>query len=401
MATSHLVSVSRLPRIFAYLLFTLILASASQPDLYLRVWMLGLLVYPLVIAKILARCESKRVAYYSLLVDGLLVGLLISLFDSNLEVSVVLASLLSISALVIGGPIGWVSILPMTLIGVLAGNLVHPVKVVGGENFYFVSFACLLAYVIFIGSMVFEETRRLKLERKLARNATNELERFRDGIAPFVPQQLAREVSRRVTEGERLSRKHLTLFFSDIQGFAHLMDSMDEMQVAAMLNSYFASMTTIAHRYGGTLDKFIGDGVMVFFGDPETRGMREDALSCVRMALEMQGRFRELSDNWQSETGRPLHLRIGIHSGYCLVGDFGCDERRDYTALGSTVNLASRLEGQANPDEILISGATRRLIGTELIVNPRGLLTLKGFRREVTAYSVSGLFGDTNPETSV
>ena len=387
-----LTEITNRPRQFGYLLATLILATASHRDPYLYAWMILLLAYPPLMSRVLDRLPSVKSARFSMLVDGLMVGLLISLVGFNFELSVVFISLLVISALIIGGITCLFPVLPMLGLGALVGSLLHPASFVGGESSYFVSFISLIAYVVFIGLMVFDETKQLKVERQLAKTASTELENFRRWVEPFVPVQLRSAQAR--SGGQR--RKRLTVFFSDISGFTALMDSTDEGQVAELLNDYFTEMTTVAHRFGGTVDKFIGDGIMIFFGDPSSRGSAQDALTCVAMALEMRDRFQCLSDRWQSLTGSaPLHLRIGIHSGYCLVGDFGSSERRDYTALGSTVNLASRLERRAEPDEILVSGEIIRLAGARLSGIPRGELELRGFTRPVPAYSVTGLSAET------
>lgn len=107
-------------------------------------------------------------------------------------------------------------------------------------------------------------------------------------------------------------------------------------------------MSKIALQYGATIDKYVGDAIVMFFGDPTTLGVKEDALACVEMAIAMQKRAAELAHEWaKSGIATPLRCRIGIHTGYCTVGNFGSDDRMDYTMIGGTVNLASRLEHEA------------------------------------------------------
>src|SRR5262245_18260573 len=107
-------------------------------------------------------------------------------------------------------------------------------------------------------------------------------------------------------------------------------------------------MSRIALEHGATIDKYVGDAIMAFFGDPETKGIKEDAAACVKMAIAMQRRMRELQWEWRdSGLEKPFQLRIGINTGYCTVGNFGSDDRMDYTIISSEVNLAARLQSHA------------------------------------------------------
>src|SRR6185295_14197620 len=154
-------------------------------------------------------------------------------------------------------------------------------------------------------------------------------------------------------------RKKLTICFSDIAGFTETTDRMESEELTQLLNHYLTEMSRIALDYGATIDKYVGDAIVMFFGDPESRGIKEDALACVTMALAMQGRMCELAQVWRDagmET--PLRCRIGIHTGYCTVGNFGSEDRMDYTIIGGAVNLASRLEHEAQPGTVLISYET-------------------------------------------
>lgn len=126
-------------------------------------------------------------------------------------------------------------------------------------------------------------------------------------------------------------RKKLTVFFSDIVDFSETTDRMESEDLTQLLNQYLTEMSRIAAEYGATVDKYVGDAIVIFFGDPQTRGVREDALACVRMALAMQTRIGELAQVWRDagiET--PLRCRIGIHTGYCTVGNFGSEDRMQY-----------------------------------------------------------------------
>ena len=186
--------------------------------------------------------------------------------------------------------------------------------------------------------------------------------------------------------------KTLTVFFSDMEGFTKLAEELDPEQLTSLLNTYLTEMSEIAFRFGGTVDKVIGDAIMVFFGDPESRGVRADAVSCVSMAVAMQQAMKELQSRWRAEgIANPPALRMGINSGVCKVGNFGTENRLDYTLLGRTVNLASRLESAAASNEILISKDTYVLIADAVDCTDKGQISVKGFAAPVNVFSVTDL----------
>ena len=188
------------------------------------------------------------------------------------------------------------------------------------------------------------------------------------------------------------SRKKLTVFFSDIKNFTEMTDSMEPEALTGLINDYLDEMAAIVLAYGGTIDKFIGDAIMVFFGDPETRGDREDALCCVCMAIAMRKRMAELQTKWRTAaTGKTLRIRMGINTGYCTVGNLGSENRMDYTIIGGQVNLASRLESLAEPDQILISSATHALIRDLILCEKKGSLPVRGIAYPVETYQVVDL----------
>ena len=187
-------------------------------------------------------------------------------------------------------------------------------------------------------------------------------------------------------------RKKLTVCFSDLVGFTEITDKMESEDLTQLLNHYLTEMSKIALQYGGTIDKYVGDAIVMFFGDPATLGVKEDALACVQMAIAMQKRVAELAHEWRSiGIATPLQCRIGIHTGYCTVGNFGSDDRMDYTMVGGTVNLASRLEREAPPGGILVSFETYALVKNHVHCEERNPVQVKGIAQPVATYSVSGL----------
>jgi adenylate cyclase len=187
----------------------------------------------------------------------------------------------------------------------------------------------------------------------------------------------------------RTQRKKLTVFFSDIKDFTASTSKWQPEDITFLLNSYFSEMSKIALEYGGTLDKFIGDAMVIFFGDPDSRGLKEDALQCVKMAMAMQRRMSELQILWR-EMGseKTFHVRMGINTGYCNVGNFGSDLRMDYTIIGAEVNLAARLEQAAVPGGILVSKETYSLVRDEITAVEQQPLTVKGFPDPIQAFAV-------------
>ena len=185
--------------------------------------------------------------------------------------------------------------------------------------------------------------------QELIAGKTRELERLANRLAQYLSPQIYETIfSGKESSEDTYTRKNLTVFFSDIVQFTDMSDSLEPEKLATVINSYLSEMTQIALDCGGTIDKFIGDAILVFFGDPATRGDREDALAGVEMAIRMQTRIQELQGYWKKNgVSDGLKVRMGITSGYCTVGNFGSNQRMDYTVLGKPVNLAARLQSLA------------------------------------------------------
>lgn len=190
----------------------------------------------------------------------------------------------------------------------------------------------------------------------------------------------------------KTERKRVTVFFSDIEGFSQLSEEMEAETLSDLLNSYLTEMVKIVTRHRGTIDKFMGDGIMVIFGDHESDGVKADCLRCVAMAIEMRKKMKELESQWFNQgIKRPLKIRMGINSGYVTVGTFGTSEYMDYTVLGTHVNLASRLESAAQANEILVSHETWSFIKDVVMCRDRGEVQVKGFSHPIKVYQVLDL----------
>jgi PAS domain S-box-containing protein len=250
------------------------------------------------------------------------------------------------------------------------------------------------------------ETKLLNQKKKLAKKATSlkvlndEIESKNEqlqGLSNKLAKYLSRQVYTNIFEGKRdvkieSYRKKLTIFFSDIQGFTELTDRVESEVLTNALNRYLNEMSKIALSHGGTIDKYIGDAIMIFFGDPDSLGEKEDAIACVKMAIDMKKKLLDMRREWDVlGISKPLRVRMGINTGYCTVGNFGSDERLDYTIVGGAVNLASRLETAADVDEILVSEDTFSLIKDVIACEPQDNITVKGIAYPIMTYAAKDL----------
>ena len=180
---------------------------------------------------------------------------------------------------------------------------------------------------------------------------------FSENLSRFVPKPVADDLIRNggksVAETER---RDVTVFFSDIVGFTSMTERMEPEQLSYVMTSYFTEMARICDKWGGTLDQFVGDAIIIFFGAPTSVGTVQDAVRAVSMALEMQSRLVALQSEWDAQ-GYTISftVRMGLSSGFCSVGNFGSDKRLHYTALGNTMNEAARIQHVCPAGNVLIS----------------------------------------------
>ena len=248
-----------------------------------------------------------------------------------------------------------------------------------------------------------KENRKLSLESKLRKSMAVELDRQKEllrqatevveaqnekiegislKLSRYLPVQLYEQIfSGSLDIHKKSERKKLTIFFSDIVDFTSISEQIEAEEISEFLSFYLTEMSTIAEKFGGTIDKFIGDAIMIFFGDPKTEGDVQDAKNCVDMAIEMQMRIIALQPYIRKEFSFPvdLKIRIGVNTGFCNVGNFGSASRLDYTAIGRAINVASRLEAEAESGEVLVSENTKILLedffgfSTERVIHPKGV----------------------------
>ena len=239
---------------------------------------------------------------------------------------------------------------------------------------------------------------QLEKQKKVAEDAkaeaqskTQQMEDVSGQLAKYLSPQIYETIfSGKQNVEVKSYRKKITVFFSDIVNFTAISDKLESEELTALLNFYLNEMSQIALKHGATIDKYIGDAIMIFFGDPESFGIEEDARRCVAMAVEMQQRMAELWGYWSKHFGlkKDLEIRVGINTGYCTVGNFGSEDRLDYTVVGAAVNLASRLESAAMPSGILVSEETYFQVKDYFSFDAPQQLELKGLERGVIAYEV-------------
>ncbi len=262
------------------------------------------------------------------------------------------------------------------------------------------SFKYLLLYILIalaLGTILFRQQRR---QAAIIDSANAELSRTNDalvGLSSNISRYISPQIYESIFSGRtgtelHTQRKKLTIFFSDIKDFTATSERLAPEELTAVLNEYFDEMSAIALQFGGTIDKFVGDAMLVFFGDPESAGVVDDAAACVRMAIAMQARLAELSARWRNRgIERPFRARMGINTGFVNVGNFGSSVRMDYTIIGAEVNLAARLETVAEPGSIVLSYETYALVRELVAAHSLAPISVKGIPREIVPYVLDGL----------
>ena len=328
----------------------------------------------------------------TLLLDAAIAGLSIVLIKFSLTITIFYILMSSFSFLVVGGLRVWA-----------LGNLVLFASVIVWSMIFGISLAPatppLVSIISGLGATIYVSVTAYYTHQqaKALVHAKSQIQQQREqsiSLSHKLAKYLSPQVWQSIFTGERdvrleTQRKKLAIFFSDIKGFTELSEEMEPEGLTELLNNYFNEMSQIALKYGGTIDKFVGDSIMIFFGDPTSRGAKEDTLACVAMAIEMRKHMKILRKKWQSQGIKtPLQIRIGISTGYCTVGNFGAENRMDYTIIGKEVNLASRLESLAEPGEILIAYETFSLVKEKIMCRDKGEITVKGFARPVPIYQI-------------
>ena len=329
-------------------------------------------------------------------IDGLLIFLALSLIDYQLWPSILLAGSLNLIAVLHGGVNRWLRMNLGILLGFVCGFFWLSNGVIDTNHYKTIDTLTLLAVLAFLCLQAYYSYKYQNhtddLNRKLQKESDHQ-RLYAYKLSRYLPSTVTNSLLKGRDLQIKTERKRITVFFSDIVGFTDLSEELEAETLTELLNSYLSEMSTIANRFGGTVDKFMGDAVMVLFGDDEqsSKGVKRDAVQCTLMALAMKKRMQELQPSWlEMGIKKPLQIRIGINTGYCTVGTFGTSKSLDYTALGAHVNLASRLESAGKPSEILVSYETWSVIKDVILCRDKGQIKAKGFSHAIQVYEVMG-----------
>ncbi|NMT64904.1 adenylate/guanylate cyclase domain-containing protein [Marinobacter orientalis] len=397
-------------RILAYTATAGIIVSGMLQDVF-GLWMLwllaGALSWPHIAHQVTRRTflrNSARIRQKMLLVDCAIGGGFVGCIGLVAIPSVAVALMLMFSCLIIGGIRQWLFGTTIMAVSCAIGlAIAGPAE--SFESPLITSIVAILAtglYICVTALYSHQQARALMMAKTQIQNQREQSAALSHKLSKY----LSPQVWQSIFTGERdvrleTRRKKLAVFFSDIKGFTELSEEMEPEALTELLNHYFNEMSEVALKYGGTIDKFVGDSIMIFFGDPSSRGQKEDAFACVSMAVEMRKHMKILRQKWRSQGIKtPLEIRMGISTGYTTVGNFGAENRMDYTIIGKEVNLASRLESLAKPGEILISHETFSLIKERIMCRDKGKITVKGFGRPVPIYEVVDFRRDMGPNRS-
>ncbi|MDQ7987510.1 adenylate/guanylate cyclase domain-containing protein [Pseudomonas sp. G34] len=327
-----------------------------------------------------------------LFVDALHCGAFAALLGFSVVPSLMFLLTLSFSTLIVGG----LRDMGLALLVAFSGTLLTASLTelhVAPETpalVALVSIAFTIFYICISAYFVHQQGIRLAQVRNQIKSEQEKAARLARNLAKYLSPQVWESIfSGKKHVRLETQRKKLTVFFSDIRGFTELSEELEAEALTDLLNTYLNEMSKICMKFGGTIDKFIGDSVMVFFGDPSSQGAKKDAMAAVSMAIAMRKHMKVLRQHWRAQgITKPLEIRMGLNTGYCTVGNFGADTRMDYTIIGRDVNLASRLESAAEAGEILISHETYSLVKDVIMCRDKGQINVKGFTRPVQIYQV-------------
>lgn len=335
--------------------------------------------------------------------DAAVIGVVLSFSDFNLLPTILFITMVQFNSLINGGIRKWAIDNTAMIAGIILSFFVREPQWVFSDKLEISSISLIGIFTYFCAYALYAHKKIRKMEMHI-KKLSNEHTLYK--LRTYkLSRYLTPTVWKAINEGREKSltteRKRITIFFSDIQGFSALSEELEAETLTELLNSYLTEMARIATKHKGTIDKFMGDAVMVIFGDSQSEGIKTDCLRAVSMAIEMRKKMKELQQRWYNQgIKKPLLIRMGINTGFCTVGSFGTSHYMDYTVLGTHVNLASRLESAAEPGEILISHESWALVKDIVLCRDKGEITVKGFSQPVRVHQVIDFRKDLGKDQS-
>jgi len=386
-------------RIIAYLVIAATFAAGVRVDHFGQIapWIIAFaLTYPWItifIADRIQKDKTDSVNTAFIITDGLITGVILVLAEFSVVPSILFLVVTYFNSMVSGGIKVWLGTNAAMLSGIAIG-----VVTVGLDD-YLIATPKLVSIVVGVGSGIYiavaayyanSQTTSLIVTQQMVQQQSNDAEALSQKLSKYLPPQVWGSIFTGSKDVKlETQRKKLTVFFSDIKGFVNISEELEPETLTELLNSYFTEMSQIAHEYGGTIDKFIGDSIMIFFGDPSSNGIKEDALAAVSMSIAMRNHMKVLKQQWRTlGITTQVDIRMGINTGYCTVGNFGAANRMDYTIIGKEVNLASRLESVTHTNEILISESTHSLVRDKIMCRDKGQISVKGFSKPISIFQI-------------
>ncbi|MBI1452510.1 MULTISPECIES: adenylate/guanylate cyclase domain-containing protein [Acinetobacter] len=384
-----------------YLMLSLvaIVYHYTQPDtqyqIYIPFFLLAmLLITPKFSHWLIYRFNNKVKRNVLFIIDILIISVMLSAVHLNLVLTFL--ALFALLYTAINNRISFLMVSLASLIGISIFYLCtififdfHEYFDTTSSELTVVGFLCLITYFGVGSYYQISQVQYMANKKNHYYDQMNRYMEFANQLSRYAPVQLWQSIMKGESEAKiEYKRKKMTIFFSDIQGFTELSETLIPDDLAFLLNDYLSHMTEIAKQYEATVDKFMGDAILIFFGDPHSQGVEQDAKVCLEMAMVMRQQMKLLRERWIKMGYPPLHIRMGISTGYCHVGNYGAAHRMAYTIVGRDANLAARLQSAAEVDEILISDDTHKLIKNDYLCAPKAPIYLKGIQGPVRTWQV-------------
>ncbi|MBR9913107.1 MAG: adenylate/guanylate cyclase domain-containing protein [Gammaproteobacteria bacterium] len=380
---------------------TLASFNSFDPVNYLRLGTMAFIfIYVYVAYRLIQRAPEERqqlVATRLGHMDAGLIGFVLGLADFSLLPCALFVTMIQFNALLHGGGKKWALDNAALCVGIFVSLIVHNPRWVLATQLE-ISISSLIGLSTYFCVSAWYTYAQISDLRRRHQKSVQETINYKVKaykLSRYISPTVWAAINEDKDKSLQTDRKRLTVFFSDIKDFSQLSEELEAETLTGLLNTYLSEMSKIVSQYGGTIDKFIGDGLMVIFGDFNSQGIKNDSIRCVSMAIAMRKRMKSLQREWVNQgVERPLEIRMGINTGYCTVGTFGTSHHLDYTVLGTHVNLASRLESAAAPGEILLSHETWSLCRDTIMCRCKGEISVKGFSHPIKVYQVMGLRKD-------